>query len=470
MVFSSISFLFAFLPATLFVYFLISHGRAAKNYVLLAFSLLFYCWGGLRLLPLIIYSIVTNYFFARMIFSRPRFKKPWMILAVVSNIGLLFWFKYIGFFTENLKFIIPNMPEIDIILPIGISFYTFQGLSYVIDVYRGVTECENNIANVALYIALFPQLVAGPIVRYSTIASEIQNRHESISSVSNGLQKFLFGLGKKVLIANQVGQLADAVFKQSESYLSTGMVWLGIFAYSTQIYFDFSGYSDMAIGLGRIFGFHFLENFNYPYISKSITEFWHRWHISLSSWFRDYLYIPLGGNRVSMIKQIRNLLIVWALTGIWHGAAWNFVVWGLYYGMLLIFEKYLIGNALSKLPHILQHIYALIFIFLGWLIFRSSSISQVYTLLQAMLGFAKEGLWNGQATYLFLQYRWALVAAFIFSLPIYPYIKQKLCRSNSMLSSVLLTYGESLLALVIGFFSVMQLLASGFNPFIYFQF
>lgn len=333
MVFSSISFIFAFLPSILFFYFIISKRPISKNLTLLIFSFLFYSWGGLGLLPIILYSIITNYWFGRKV-KNQNSKKFWLTVAIISNIGVLFFFKYIGFFIENLKLILPSIPSVNITLPIGISFYTFQGLSYVIDVYRQDVKCEDNIANVALYIVLFPQLVAGPIVRYSTIASEIQHRSTSLQEISSGFQRLLFGLGKKVLIANQVGQLADSVFKQQELYLSTGLVWLGILAYSAQIYFDFSGYSDMAIGLGRIFGFHFLENFEYPYISKSITEFWRRWHISLSSWFRDYLYIPLGGNRLGRKVQIRNLMIVWMLTGLWHGASWNFVIWGIYYGVL----------------------------------------------------------------------------------------------------------------------------------------
>ena len=360
------------------------------------------------------------------------------------------------------------MPELE--LPIGISFYTFQGLSYVIDVYRQDVKCENNIANVALYIVLFPQLVAGPIVRYSTVASEIQRRSTSLQEISSGFQRLLFGLGKKVLIANQVGQLADSVFKQQELYLSTGLVWLGILAYSAQIYFDFSGYSDMAIGLGRIFGFHFLENFEYPYISKSITEFWRRWHISLSSWFRDYLYIPLGGNRLGYKVQIRNLIIVWVLTGLWHGASWNFVIWGIYYGVLLLVEKFLIGIKLARFPSCVRHFYALFFIMCGWLIFRATDISQIATLFKAMMGFAKDGFWNNQATYLLLEYRWDLMVAILFSMPIYPALKQFIKQNSSKSASLFWEWGKAIVALLIGALSVMRLLASDFNPFIYFQF
>ena len=429
MVFSSIVFLFVFLPTVLFFYFALAPNRASKNYVLLIFSLLFYAWGGFNLIPLILYSIATNYFFGRMV-THTATKKVWMIVAVASNIGMLFYFKYVSFLAENLHQLLPTFPLIDITLPIGISFYTFQGLSYVIDVYRENVPCEKNPANVALYIALFPQLVAGPIVRYSTIASEIKCRNESIYGASAGFQRLLFGLGKKVLIANQVGLLADTVFKQGEEYLSTGLVWLGILAYSFQIYFDFSGYSDIAIGLGEIFGFHFLENFDYPYISTSITEFWHRWHISLSTWFQDYVYIPLGGNRVAQKRHILNLLIVWSLTGIWHGAAWNFLIWGLYYGVLLVAEKYLLRDYLTRLPKLLCHFYAIFFIMLGWLLFRSAGFTQIITFLKAMFGNAADGLWNRQATYLVLQYRWNFIIALLFSLPIYPAVRRLLTETT----------------------------------------
>ena len=469
MVFSSISFLFAFLPSILFFYFIISKRQISKNLTLLIFSFVFYSWGGLRPLPIILYAIITNYWFGRKVTDKNS-KKFWLTAAIISNIGVLFFFKYIGFFVENLKLIFPSIPSVNIALPIGISFYTFQGLSYVIDVYRQDVKCENNIANVALYIVLFPQLVAGPIVRYSTVASEIQRRSTSLQEISSGFQRLLFGLGKKVLIANQVGQLADSVFKQQELYLSTGLVWLGILAYSAQIYFDFSGYSDMAIGLGRIFGFHFLENFEYPYISKSITEFWRRWHISLSSWFRDYLYIPLGGNRLGYKVQIRNLIIVWVLTGLWHGASWNFVIWGIYYGVLLLVEKFLIGIKLARFPSCVRHFYALFFIMCGWLIFRATDISQIATLFKAMMGFAKDGFWNNQATYLLLEYRWDLMVAILFSMPIYPALKQFIKQNSSKSDSLFWEWGKEIVALLIGALSVMRLLASDFNPFIYFQF
>ena len=469
MVFSSIVFLFAFLPAVLFSYFVLAPNRVFKNYVLLIFSLLFYAWGGFRLVPLMLYSVVTNYFFGRMV-THTATKRVWMIVAIVSNIGMLFYFKYVSFLTENLHQLFPSFPLVDIVLPIGISFYTFQGLSYVIDVYRESVPCEKNPANVALYIMLFPQLVAGPIVRYSTIASEIKCRHESICGVSAGFQRLLFGLGKKVLIANQIGLLADTVFKQSEDYLSTGLVWLGILAYSFQIFFVFSGYSDIAIGLGEIFGFHFLENFDYPYISASITEFWHRWHISLSTWFRDYLYIPLGGNRVTKKRHILNLLIVWSLTGLWHGAAWNFLIWGLYYGIILIAEKYLLGGYLARLPKYFQHLYALFFILIGWLLFRATDLTQILTFFKAMFGSAADGFWNHQATYLILQYRWDFIIALLFSLPIYPTARWLLTKSNTKLSNFILNWGIPFFALGVGYLSVMNLLASDFNPFIYFQF
>ena len=467
MVFSSTAFLFAFLPAVLCVYFLCPKRRGLRNLVLLFASIGFYGWGGWRLLPLLGYSILVNYLFGLLV-AREKKKKLWLTLAVILNLGLLFCYKYLSFLTENLNALFPSLQVLNIALPIGVSFYTFQGLSYVIDVYRGGAAAEKNPLNVALYIALFPQLVAGPIVRYTTVAEELHTRTETLSEAAEGLQRFLLGLGKKLLLANPMAELADAVFSQEAAYLSTGMAWLGVIAYSAQIYFDFSGYSDMAIGLGRVFGFHFPENFNYPYLADSVTDFWRRWHISLSAWFRDYVYIPLGGNRCGKGKQLRNLLIVWLLTGVWHGAAWSFLLWGLYYGILLILEKFVFGRVLDRLPKLLRHICALLLIFIGWLIFRASGAAQVGTMLKAMCFGASDGVWNAQATYLLLEYRWELLAAVLFSLPVLPALRRALGKSKA--GEAVLIWGAPALALIVGFLSVLHLLASDFNPFIYFQF
>ena len=469
MVFSSSAYLFAFLPAVLCIYFLCPKVRSLRNLVLLLFSLLFYGWGGLRLLPLLGYSIVANYVFGLLV-ARPKGKKLWLMLAVFANLGLLFCYKYLGFLTENLNRLFPALPVVEIALPIGISFYTFQGLSYVIDVYRGSAEREKNPLNVALYVAFFPQLVAGPIVRYTTVAEELRTRRETLSETAEGLQRFLLGLGKKLLLANPMAELADTVFSRTPDALSTGMAWLGIIAYSAQIYFDFSGYSDMAIGLGRVFGFHFPENFNYPYLADSVTDFWRRWHISLSSWFRDYVYIPLGGNRCGKWKQLRNLLLVWLLTGIWHGAAWNYLLWGLYYGVLLILEKFVFARVLERLPKAIKHIYALLLIFVGWLIFRASGGEQTGVFLKAMCFGAADGAWNRQATYLLLEYRWELCGAVLFSFPVLPALRRALEKGKTKAGEFVLTWGAGALALVVGALSVLHLLASDFNPFIYFQF
>ena len=467
MVFSSTAFLFAFLPAVLCVYFLCPKRRGLRNLVLLLFSVGFYAWGGLRLLPLLGSSIVINYV-SGLLVTRTRGKKRFLTLAVILNLGLLFCYKYLGFVTENLNRLFPSLAAVSIALPIGISFYTFQGLSYVIDVYRGDAPCEKNPLNVALYIALFPQLVAGPIVRYTAVAGELRERQESLSGVSEGLQRFLLGLGKKLLLANPMAELADAVFAQDAACLSTGMAWLGVIAYSAQICFDFSGYSDMAIGLGQVFGFRFPENFRYPYLADSVTDFWRRWHISLSSWFRDYVYIPLGGSRCGTRKQLRNLLIVWLLTGVWHGAAWSFLLWGLYYGVLLILEKTVFRRALARLPKVFRHVYALLFVFIGWLIFRASGAAQVGVFLKAMCFGAQDGAWNGQATYLLLEYRWELLGAVLFSFPVLPALRRALERSKA--GEAVLLWGAPALALAVGFLSVLRLLASDFNPFIYFRF
>ena len=440
--------------------------------VFLLFSLVFYSYGGWRLLPIILTSILVNYLFGRLLEpERGGRRKPVLALAVLSNLSLLFWFKYAGFFTANLHGVFQTVPVIEVALPIGISFYTFQGISYVVDVYRGQAPAEKNLLRVALYIAMFPQLLAGPIVRYNTIAREIGAREESLEDFFSGIIRFLFGLAKKMLIANQMAVIADAAFGTANGDLTTGLAWLGVIAYTAQIYFDFSGYSDMVLGLGRMFGFHLLENFNYPYISKSITEFWRRWHISLSTWFRDYLYIPLGGNRVSRKKQIRNLLIVWGLTGFWHGAAWNFLLWGLFYALLLMGERYLWGGILARLPKPLQHVYALLFIMLGWLIFRATDLTQIVAYIGALFGFGGAGFWSGQVTYLILQYRWELIVAVLASIPLRDKLKGYLeAQQHRRIPALLLYWGVPILAGVLGVLSGLQMLGSSFQPFIYFQF
>ncbi len=360
------------------------------------------------------------------------------------------------------------MPQVT--LPIGISFFTFQGLSYVLDVYRGQAEPQRNPFHVALYISLFPQLVSGPIVRYTTVAEEILTRRETVSDFSAGAVRFLFGLAKKMLLANQLGLMSDEIFAVRPEFLTVSLTWLGAIAYTGQIYFDFSGYSDMAIGLGHMFGFHFLENFNYPYISRSVTEFWRRWHISLSTWFRDYVYIPLGGNRCSPARHIRNILVVWALTGFWHGAAWTFLAWGLYYALLLLGEKYLWGRALKRLPSFLRHVYALVLILLGWVIFRAETLSYAGQFIAAMFGAAAGGWTDGRSLYYLLQFRWELLLAIPASLPLRDWTLKRLEVRDTALSGLILTWGPKAAALGLFALSFLRLVSSSYNPFIYFRF
>ncbi|MBR2483413.1 MAG: MBOAT family protein [Oscillospiraceae bacterium] len=472
MTFSSVLFLHVFFAALLCCYFApFVHKRDTKNTILLLFSLAFYACGGLAYFPLILLSIAINYLFGRLVDGCGEVKKKKCLLAVAValNLLLLFCFKYLGFLTENLNLLIPTLPVLEIVLPIGISFYTFQGLSYVVDVYRGEAKGEKNLVRVALYIALFPQLVAGPIVRYTTIADEISVREESWDEAYAGAVRFLLGFAKKILLANPLGQMADSAFSQSGDLLTTGLAWLGALAYTGQIYFDFSGYSDMAIGLGRLFGFHFLENFNYPYISKSVTEFWRRWHISLSTWFRDYVYIPLGGNRGNRAFQIRNLAIVWMLTGIWHGAEWTFILWGVYYALLLIGERYCWGKALEKCPALLRHGYAMVLVIFGWVIFRAPTLSAAWNYSAAMLGLGSAPFWCGQASYLLRQYWVELIFGVVFALPTLPKAKEWLLSRGEGMSRAVGLASPALLLVLFGL-AYISLLSSGFNPFIYFQF
>jgi alginate O-acetyltransferase complex protein AlgI len=430
--------------------------------VLFFFSLLFYACGGPVFLPLMLLSIAVN--FAGGLLAAPgrRHRRAWLAAAVCANLGLLGWFKYAVFFAQNLAALGLPVTVPAVTLPIGISFFTFQGMSYVLDVYRGQAEAERSPLRVALYVSLFPQLVAGPIVRYTDVAQAIAARRETLRDFTDGAIRFCFGLAKKLLLANILAQLADEVFS-GKAALSAASAWLGVLAYTGQIYFDFSGYSDMAIGLGLLFGFRFLENFNYPYISRSITEFWRRWHISLSSWFRDYVYIPLGGSRCSRGKQVRNILIVWLLTGFWHGAAWNFILWGLYFALLLLGERYIWGNILEKAPGILRHIYALFFIFLGWVLFRADTLPGIWHLTKAMFGGAV--LFDERAEYLLREYGWILAIAVPACLPIRPALEKHL-RPDGFLR----LWAVPALALLLLGLSFVRLTGTSFNPFIYYRF
>lgn len=467
MYFSSSVFLFAFLPVVLLVYHLPLRGhRTAQNVFLLLASLFFYGWGAKETLLLMLGSIVMNHVLG-LIAGRVRAKggslRPVVTVCAVLNLALLFVFKYLGFSFSVLRSFGISLPDVRIELPIGISFYTFQAMSYVFDVARGDAEAQKNPLCTGLYISFFPQLVAGPIVKYQTIAEELTSRRESWEDFSAGVSRFIAGLGKKVLIANQLAVIADAAFNASAP--SAALAWLGAFAYTGQIYFDFSGYSDMAIGLGRMFGFHFLENFNYPYISRSVTEFWRRWHISLSGWFRDYLYIPLGGSRCGEGRNLLNLFVVWALTGLWHGAAWNFVLWGLFYFVLLVGERRLWGRRLDASPSLFRHCYAVIIIVFGWVLFRAAGLHGVLRYVAAMFG--ANGLYAPIAGFYLRENLPVLALAVLFSMPIAPKLRRWAENSRyAALWAVLLAVGLCGVLLI----SSAYLIRQTYNPFIYFRF
>lgn len=471
MVFSSISFLIFFLPILFIIYFAVPmRFRRGRNFILLTASLIFYGWGGVKYLLLLLCSVAINYIGGLAVTARGgKRKKLSLILSVLLNVGILGYFKYAMFFMRSLSFAGLPVSVPDIALPIGISFFTFQGMSYVIDVYRGDAAVQKNLLNVALYVALFPQLVAGPIVRYTTVADDINGRRETFEDFSNGLVRFFIGLGKKMIIANSMGEVADAVFAKAPGEMSVLLAWVGIVSYTLQIYFDFSAYSDMAIGLGKAFGFRFLENFNYPYISRSVTEFWRRWHMSLSSWFRDYVYFPLGGSRCSVGKNIRNLAAVWLLTGLWHGADWTFVIWGLWFLLFLILEKFLLKNLLPKLPGAVCHIYTLLVVMLSWVLFRSDSLAGAVRYAGVMFGVGSAGLVSGEAVYYLKLYLPQFIIGIIAAMPVKIYLENKLKEGNRV-SRFVLEWFPKAFALSMLAISYVELVTGSFNPFIYFQF
>ena len=459
MVFSSPLFLFQFLPILFLTYFLIK--EKYYNLTLLLFSLAFYAWGEPQNILLMLISIGVNYVFARLIDSSPRWRVPGLVLSVVYNLGILYIFKYFNFSVEILnRFCKASLTVPTIALPIGISFFTFQIMSYVIDVYRKQAPVQKNILNLALYISLFPQLIAGPIVRYVDVAAHIQNRFSNWDKVYEGFLRFAVGFSKKVLIADRLSYLVDTTF--SNSFPSLYGNWIGMIAYTLQIYFDFSGYSDMAIGLGKVFGFQFLENFNYPYISQSIQEFWRRWHISLSTWFRDYLYIPLGGSRNGTVRTYLNLIIVFFLTGLWHGASFNFIVWGLYYAFFLVIERLGLKNILKKLPAALRHLYAVFVIMIGWVFFRANDLSSAISYIKGLFTFAGDDLVHFQYI-MTSEYWFFLVVGILLSVP----WKNVLCKiTSSKIGSLM--YNISIL--VVFFVAVCYMVGAGFSPFLYFRF
>ncbi len=458
MVFSSLIFLFFFLPAVLFCYYIVpTRFIRARNMVLLLFSLFFYFYGEPKLIIMLVLSILMNYLFG--LSMRSRYRKSLLIFCITANLTLLGVFKYLNFFIRTADGLLGlNIQLTSIVMPIGISFYTFQALSYVIDVYRREVPPQHDPFSLALYVSMFPQLIAGPIVRYHDVNEQLAVRSHSVAQFSDGISRFVFGLSKKVLLSNVFAQIADGIFAYQPAELSTAAAWLGAIGYTLQIYFDFSGYSDMAIGLGKMFGFTFLENFNYPYISRSVTEFWRRWHISLSTWFRDYVYIPLGGNRCSPARHICNLLVVWTLTGFWHGANWTFMAWGLYFGILLILEKKFLSRLIERLPMILRHVYALFFIIIGWVFFRSDSMNLAMQYIGRM--FSSNVPVNGFVTEYLIRFWPYLLFGVVLSAPVFPRL------TNTRAWRVL----EIPILGILGLLCVMSLLASSYNPFIYFRF
>ena len=468
MVFSSSSFLFLFLPAIVLCYCLLERvSRKLTNPFLFIASIIFYCWNGTQHLGILLFSVSANYFYAVLlsVYSGKKFRKTVLVLAICTNLGLLGYFKYFGFILSNVSLVTGKPASIqELALPIGISFYTFQAMSYVIDVYRG-TEAIRNPLDLGLYITFFPQLIAGPIVRFGQIKPFLYDRRVEKQYYYDGVSRFLIGLSKKVILANNLGELADVVFQGGDiANSSILMLWLAAIAYTLQLYYDFSGYSDMAIGLGCLFGFQLPENFNYPYAATSVTDFWRRWHMTLSGWFRDYVYIPLGGSRKGMVRHIRNLLVVWILTGFWHGAAWQFLLWGLAYFALLVAEKYLIHpeRIPSQSIRFLYRMLTMFFVCLLWVVFRAESLSFAVSIIAAMFGRGDNLLLDPRSLFKLREYVFFLITGVLFAFPVLSVLRRRLPVIFHILFSVLLMVGTLI--------SVSMLLKDAYNPFLYFQF
>jgi len=466
MLFSSISFLYYFLPLVIISYFLVPNKY--KNFILFLFSMFFYFYGEPKYLWLLLLSCFINYIFSLLIYNskNQKLNKLYLVIAIILNLSLLIYYKYTNFFVSNLNSLFSlNINFINVYMPIGISFFTFQAMSYTIDVYRKDTEANTNFINFCTYVALFPQLVAGPIVRYTTINNELKERKHSYDLFGSGVKIFIIGLAKKVLLANVIGELCSTLsYTITETVLSK---WIEAISFTLQIYFDFSGYSDMAIGLGLIFGFKFLENFNYPYISTSITEFWRRWHISLSSWLRDYVYIPLGGNRVSKLKWIRNIMIVWFLTGFWHGASYNFIIWGLYFAVLLIIEKFILNKFLNN-HKIFGLFYTLFFVIISFVIFNGDNIQTPLNNLKSMFGFNNLPLYNKEIIYYLKSYKNIIVLAIISATPYPKIILSKLKSKN--IFKIIISFIEPIYLIVLLTLVTSFLIDASYNPFLYFRF
>ena len=474
MLFSSTIFIFGFLPLVLFIYYaFLRKTTKAKNIFLFLASLFFYAWGEPRYIILLVFSIIINWLFGLAVdkYRDNKIKsKLFLVLMAMSNISLLVVFKYLGFILNNINSLFnANIIVPEIKLPIGVSFFTFQAISYVVDVYRKNGKVQKNIMNVGLYLSFFPQLIAGPIVRYETISEQIENRKETIQGFSKGVYRFLIGLFKKVLISNQMAMIADVAFDNGPT--SIMFAWLGAIAYMIQIYFDFSGYSDMAIGLGKMFGFEFNENFNYPYIAKSVTDFWRRWHISLSTWFRDYVYIPLGGSKCSKNRAFFNMFIVWLLTGIWHGASWNFIIWGLFYFIVLFMEKSILKDRIKEVDNFhwlwraLLRIYTITVVLFGWIIFRSSTLSDIGLYVKSMFGLTNLPFTDINFVSFFDSKLVYLIFGIVFSFPLFPKI-EKIIDKNKIVSCIIFP-----ICFACAYLLTISFLVKGtYNPFIYFNF
>lgn len=463
MVFASITFLYYFLPVFLILYFVVP--KKYKNLVLLLFSLIFYFYGEPKYILLMLIEVLFAYF---MTLSLEKNKSKSLLIVVVSfHLLLLCIFKYFNFIISNINSIFSsNISLLNIVLPIGISFYTFQIISYEVDVYRGKVKVSKNLIEFMTYVFLFPQLIAGPIVRYESVNKELKSRKVTFDDFSSGVNRFVIGLFKKVVIANNIGELCNILVGSTE--VSVLLYWVLGISYMLQIYFDFSGYSDIAIGIGKMIGFKFPENFNYPYIADSVTNFWRRWHMTLSSWFKDYVYIPLGGNRVSILKHIRNIFIVWMLTGLWHGASWNFIIWGLYFGVILIIEKYFLNKVLEKLPKVIRIIYTSFVVMISFIIFSSNNLDSAFTIIKGLFSFKSLSLSNNFILYYVKSYGFILIIGIIFSTPLIKNIIEKL-RSKKILNNII-NIIEVIVILLILLIVTSMLIDSSYNPFLYFRF
>lgn len=473
MLFSSLIFLFIFLPLLIAVYYITP--RKFRNYILLLFSLVFYAWGGVSYVLILIGSIVVNFLFVKQLEQNTINKKKWLVVGLTFNILVIVFFKYLDFLMGNVNTIgtllfqdYTNFALREIVLPLGISFFTFQQMSLLWDVYRDENLEKATLSNVALYISLFPQLIAGPIVRYNDIVDQFKTRVESVVLFRSGIQRFLMGLFKKIVIANSCGEIADSIMLNPVDSINTPIAWLGIIAYTFQIYFDFSGYSDMAIGLGRIFGFKIFENFNFPYISQSIQEFWRRWHISLSTWFKDYVYVPLGGNRDGQYKTYFNLSVVFLLTGIWHGATWSFVLWGLFHGLFLIIEKLGFNKILKKLPGILRWAYTITIVMIGWVFFKIDEVPDAIAYVGKLFGAGESNDYH-VLSYLNNESVIILIIAALFSSTVFKKMKLVLDKFN-ISKTIVFNVIADLVLLLTFIYSTMYINSGSYNPFIYFRF